>query len=80
MHRTRDEQVLCPDTQKFEHEDLPREELEILVVQYENCRLYTAAHVLVIIASTKETLPNRVVVHVPKREKSRKRGCVSVPS
>ena len=23
------------------------------------------------IASTKETLPNRVVVHVPKREKSR---------
>ena len=34
MHRTREEQVLCKDVQKFEHGDLPREELEILVVQY----------------------------------------------
>ena len=34
--------------------------------------MYTAARVLVKIASTKEALPNRVVAHVPKREKSRK--------
>ena len=33
-----------------------------------------------VITSTKETLPNWVVVHVPKREKSRKRACMLVPS
>ena len=33
MHKTRDEQVLRQDASKFEHGDLPREELKIFVVQ-----------------------------------------------